>query len=238
MITIKRKALILSYSQIWFANEISILNIWKIITYKQSFYSKKRFGFIKKEFATVEIDLTQSVDQIFMNFSNTIKNEIRRAQQEHIMIKINNDLELFQSFFNEFAINKGINPITFEKLKSHENKYLLTFALSEQAIISAHYYLVDKQSSRVRLLYSASARFSDSNNRNFIGRANKLLHFEDMKYFKEIGMEIMDFGGITIPAKTKEQIGINSFKESFGGIRKFYSEYNSLLYNIFSKFHN
>lgn len=236
MIIIKRKAFILPYSQIWFAKDIPTSSIWNISTYKQSQFTGNRLGFTKKEFKTTEIDLSQPIEQIFKNFSNTVKNEIRRVQQEQVVINIEKNLELFLEFFNKFAMEKGINAISIDQLTSHRNNNFLSFAISSEEIISAHYYLVDIQSSRARLLYSASARFSDSDNRNFIGRSNKLLHFEDLKYFKEIGIKTFDFGGITIPAITKEQIGINKFKESFGGYQKSYFEYNSLLYNIISHF--
>lgn len=235
MIKIIRKKYCIKYSQKWFSTKISFFDIFRIVTYKQSYILKPPLGFSKYDFYTLEIDLKQSIDQIFKKFSNTIKNEIRRAQEELIIIQVNNNIELFQEFFNEFAYSKGLKPVNINNLQSHENFNLISFAYSDDKIVSAHYYLVDNIASRARLLYSASLRFADSNNRSFIGRANKLLHFEDMKYFKKKGIAIYDFGGITVPPLSQEHIGINKFKESFGGNQEVYNEYNSYLFEILSK---
>lgn len=67
-----------------------------------------------------------------------------------------------------------------------------------------------------RLLYSVSVFRGCEDNalRNAIGRANRLLHYEDMLRFKELGYTVYDWGGYaTDPALEN----INSFKAGFGG---------------------
>jgi lipid II:glycine glycyltransferase (peptidoglycan interpeptide bridge formation enzyme) len=53
--------------------------------------------------------------------------------------------------------------------------------------------------------------------RNMIGRANRLLHWEDILYFKDQGYEIYDLGGVTLNQSNKEGQAIARFKECFGG---------------------
>ena len=50
--------------------------------------------------------------------------------------------------------------------------------------------------------------------KNVIGMANRMLHIEDMYYFKDAGLKVYDWGG----AGTAEDVaGITKFKKSFGG---------------------
>jgi lipid II:glycine glycyltransferase (peptidoglycan interpeptide bridge formation enzyme) len=49
------------------------------------------------------------------------------------------------------------------------------------------------------------------------GRANRLLHWEDILYFKNQGYEIYDLGGITLDESNKEGQAIAKFKRCFGG---------------------
>jgi lipid II:glycine glycyltransferase (peptidoglycan interpeptide bridge formation enzyme) len=72
---------------------------------------------------------------------------------------------------------------------------------------------------RARLFYSAShfRKSEDSELRNLIGRANRLLHWEDIRFFKEMGLSCYDFGGWYGGREDVEKLAINQFKESFGG---------------------
>jgi lipid II:glycine glycyltransferase (peptidoglycan interpeptide bridge formation enzyme) len=57
------------------------------------------------------------------------------------------------------------------------------------------------------------------------GRANRLLHWEDIRYFKNQGFSTYDFGGITADINDKEKQAINKLKECFGGVKT--KEYKS-----------
>ncbi len=90
----------------------------------------------------------------------------------------------------------------------------------------------DNQIKRVRLLHSASKIYSitdEPSEKAMIGRANRLLHFSDMQRFKELGYEIYDFGGYAHQTNDNMLIGINNFKDSFGGQLVEESNYQSIL---------
>jgi lipid II:glycine glycyltransferase (peptidoglycan interpeptide bridge formation enzyme) len=82
---------------------------------------------------------------------------------------------------------------------------------------------------RARLLHSASLfrKANDVSLKNLIGRVNRLLHWEDIKYFKENQYLIYDFGGIDNDSTNQETQYINKFKMGFGG--KVVKEYKSLI---------
>jgi lipid II:glycine glycyltransferase (peptidoglycan interpeptide bridge formation enzyme) len=88
-----------------------------------------------------------------------------------------------------------------------------------------HTYII--AGNRARLAQSVSLfRMSDDGSfRNLTGRANRLLHWEDMLYFKRLGYSIYDFGGVNPDTANEETNAITRFKECFGGRRVV--EYNS-----------
>ena len=87
------------------------------------------------------------------------------------------------------------------------------------------YYCRDN---RVHLLQSASVRHeTDTNFNSMIGRGNRYHHWEDILTFKNLGIAIYDFGGWYAGNTDKQKLGINQFKEKFGGeiVRSFNCSY-------------
>jgi lipid II:glycine glycyltransferase (peptidoglycan interpeptide bridge formation enzyme) len=88
-----------------------------------------------------------------------------------------------------------------------------------------HAYVVSDNTAR---LYQSSSLFRNSQSgdyKNLVARANRLLHWEDMLYFKRLdGIRWYDFGGWYGGAASsqsyREQLLIDQFKESFGGENK------------------
>jgi lipid II:glycine glycyltransferase (peptidoglycan interpeptide bridge formation enzyme) len=69
------------------------------------------------------------------------------------------------------------------------------------------------------MLYSGSvlAESGDSATRNLVGRANRYLHWHDIRLFKERGFDLYDFGGLDVDERTPKTAGIARFKRGFGG---------------------
>ena len=83
-----------------------------------------------------------------------------------------------------------------------------------------HTYLVDRSIGKVRILTSVSIRRDENlsqQDKNLIANANRLLHYEDMVCFRDLGFTKYDFGGYAYGTKDKSLAGINFFKDSFGG---------------------
>jgi hypothetical protein len=60
--------------------------------------------------------------------------------------------------------------------------------------------------------------YTDKEYKRLIGRANRLLHWDSMIYFKNEGLSTYSLGAWSDDKTNKEQQNINSFKESFGSI--------------------
>jgi lipid II:glycine glycyltransferase (peptidoglycan interpeptide bridge formation enzyme) len=65
--------------------------------------------------------------------------------------------------------------------------------------------------------------------RRLVGYFNKRLHWEDMKYFKNLGYSVYDWGGFSHKQDDKVLMGINAFKKSFGGVEREVVTYGSIL---------
>jgi lipid II:glycine glycyltransferase (peptidoglycan interpeptide bridge formation enzyme) len=222
----------LHYAECFF-NETANPNNIDILEYRYRSYklsnSLWRYSF------THLIDLQLTEEQLFSQFSETVRYEIRRARdRDGIKVAINSspkeeDVRAFINYYSDFAKKKGLGELNENSLIQLNRLKLLvlTSALnSNNEILTFHSYFADKNSSRALLLHSVSVYLVGASNkiRNCIGGANRYLHFADMLYFKNIGIYSYDFGGYYIGTTDKDLLDINKFKGMFGGaLSVFYS---------------
>lgn len=208
---------------VWFAGEI--LSDEGIIVYKES---EKEFKG-STPFDTLISDLTESKEDIQAHFTKNCKYKIKRAIRENVEINLldreeisDEEIDTFLIFFDSFWKSKGVNTVNTDVLREEMKSYrdLGSLAISKAVIDSEtvvyHTHLCDEK--RARLLHSASlfrlSEDEDSGKKNLIGMANRLLHQEDMFFFKDKGLSIYDWGGA---GKGEDVRSITEFKESFGG---------------------
>lgn len=185
-----------------------------------------------KFFYTIVIDLEQDISNLMEKCNETTRYEIKRANPDNNLVYIYDnsatEIQKFTLFYNEFAKAKRLLPINVNKLKAYSiaGNLLLTKAVSKynNATLVYHAYYYNK--SHTRLLNSASLyrEMTDRKERKQIGMANRWLHWQDILYFKQQGLNIYDFGGWYNGTRDKEKVYINQFKEGFGG--KIIQRYN------------
>jgi len=171
-------------------------------------------------------DLNGEVEDIFNSFNATVRNEVRRAEREGVEceyytssdLKDNREvLDSFAEMYNEMYREKGISCVLeLNSIDAYIKKdcFLLTTAILDGKPCVYHSYIVGD--GKARLLHSCSEfRVVDKNTKNSIGRANRLLHFQDMNYLKNEGITEYDWGGIT---SFDQPNGIDKFKIGFGGV--------------------
>lgn len=218
MITIIKKKFLLPVKQKWFANKITTLDCLTITMFKQVDKKFKSLFFIKEKSYTLHSELTLPEEEIIRKYNSTIQNEIKRADKDGCSFMYNNTKEIFLKEYNDFAIKKGLFRQSLDSLNEYRDNLVITSTSINKSITAIHSYLLDYDLKKVRLLHSASLRFSDGIDKKMIGRSNKYLHYMDMKEFKKHGFEIYDWGGIAYQSENENLKGINKFKESFGGI--------------------
>ncbi|MEM5788462.1 MAG: hypothetical protein AAGU11_14205, partial [Syntrophobacteraceae bacterium] len=160
-------------------------------------------GVAFREFRTMLLDLTHSVDRLFAACTKDTRNEIRRAEGEGVQSETfvtidGNAIKLFSCFYNRFAAGKGISRLRSRDLVLYRAAGMLDLSCcrdSSGAAIVWHTHLV--AGARARLLHSSSLfrETEDHRRRNFIGRANRYLHWQDILRFKELGLIHYDLGG-------------------------------------------
>jgi hypothetical protein len=180
----------------------------------------------KKHVQTLCIDLTRNEDDLFAGVEKGTRYEIRRARdRDHVSCRVfvGRDYGLisdFCDFYDQFARLKDREAIFRPRLTQMANAERLgltcAFGGEDNKIVWHAYYL---GRARVRLLYSASLfrESKDSEFKNFIGRANRYLHWFDITAFKQMGYTTYDFGGIDMSGTNKEVANISDFKRGFGG---------------------
>ena len=229
MVEIKesRKGMPMYY--LWYAKEPKKCN--GFVTYKQSLIP---IGKNVEKFPTLLTDLTQEEEEIWKQFAKNCAYEIKRAKREEVSVEIlessrisEQEIREFCEFFDQFWESKGIRQADPEEFYKEAKTYIdngcmvFSKAKIDGQTIVYHTYVVEGE--YTRLLHSASLyRISQDRKPAIVGMANRYLHWEDMLYFKEKGIQKYDWGGA---GEGEDVIGITRFKESFGGEKTFL--YNS-----------
>lgn len=243
MLVLHKKKHRIDFYTVWFAKEP--LKKSGIIAYREYMGEQPLNG---KECHTLLTDLTETEEEIKQHFSKSCKYKVNRAAREDVSIEIIKDNEItdaiidsFADFFAEFWESKGSSLEDKQKLKQELRAYRDVNALSIGWAcvngVKAVYHTHVKDESIARLLHSASLYRlqgdEEGNTKNLIGMANRLLHFEEMKYFKAGGLETYDWGGA---GRGEDVIHITEFKESFGGTAVTYCNFeqsNGILAKLF-----
>jgi hypothetical protein len=184
--------------------------------------------FMKKfEYHTKYIDLTIEIDKIKSLFSKTVKLHINRATKDGVVfelfpIETKESKEFFIDYYNQFANDKGLSfSLTLQDIEELDEYFIVTCAKYNKTILSLHGYIMNKETNMIIFGHSASHfRFLDEDtiiNRNFIGRANRFLHFQDMIYFKNLGFKIYNLSGYKLNTTIVDLLNVNKFKDGFRG---------------------
>ena len=235
MVKIKKKFSFLNVSEVWFKYKYNFIDLAGFTAFLHVKNFKGRIFGVKQISFTVENRLDISEETIFLNFSKTVKIEIKQAEKLNAACYFHTDTKGFIEFYNRFAAARNIDLLN-EKRLVEMGKYLkLSTAVFNNQTVAAHSYMVDEEAGIVRLMHSASERLNENYDKQLSGKINKLLHYNDMLNFKKAGFAVYDFGGYTNNTGDKGLQGINNFKLSFGGNKVECINYFSYSYYILKK---
>jgi len=215
MLIDKYKKFFLTIEDIYFSDEI-IQNKSDISRYFQ-YYGQQNIE-CKKKFTTSIIPLNVSNQEIFKKFSKSTRSGINQAIKNHKIITNSyfsvdeSVVDDFCEYYNKMVIMKKISFANREKIIRLKDHVLITNAVFQDKILVWHLYICDDN--RVRLLYSCSEQSSNRDDfSKIISKANKLLHYEDIKFVNYKKYKVFDFGGVSLI--NSEVLGIDQFKLSF-----------------------
>lgn len=177
MIEIENTILFFKYKRIWFANRVPKFSPFTFVSLRQ-FIGEQPKNYSQKKFITLHSNLTKSEDELLKLIAKNTKYEIKRAGRETVVDDIIS-IEEFSKFYNDFAPIKNLPLLTDKNINALKPHSIATYAKSENSnALAMHLYLIDKEVSRVRLLYSATVNREKTNlDLNFIARANRFLHW-------------------------------------------------------------
>ena len=210
----------------WFAVKIENKDAAKMVLYYQA--PKKHPLFIAKPFYTLHIDLYSN---FFDDFAKKTKYEIGRAQREGVLCKKLENLTIkeYLLYYNAFSKVKNLTLLDERSLGYYWDNMSIWAAYKGDLQLVVHSYLCDEK--RIRLFHSISLFRVHDLPKNFVGWANRLLHYEVMRDAQGRGIAIYDVGGLTT-LDEKNMNGIDRFKMGFGGSKVTeYTLYSPILWS-------
>ena len=225
----RRTRLIKAYHR-WFAKEPLRGDRLRFAYYYHCASTEEWTGFVRERKYTKLLDITPDEDQIVSAFSKTSRYEVRRARKEEMEFGMVEQMDKFLKFYNQFAAAKNLPEMDEMILSSYWPHMRVTSMGREGEVFVMHAYVVDGAASRVNLIHSASGfrGMYDKELRRLYGRGNRLLHMEDILWFKQEGFRCYDFGGYAFQTGDKSLAAVNEFKDSFGGELIEESNYTSI----------
>jgi hypothetical protein len=185
-----------------------------------------RPGWLSRRRASRIIDLEQSPEALFKACSKNARYEITRAERRDevqtafLLGSDERGLLEFVEYYDNFAATKNVPPLRRDQFMAmaRAGKLVLSTARTEHGrLLAAHAYFLAQN--RARLTHSASLfrLEGDSADRRRLGRVNRLLHWDDIRRFREFGAKMYDMGGWYTGDRNQAQLRINDFKQDFGG---------------------
>jgi lipid II:glycine glycyltransferase (peptidoglycan interpeptide bridge formation enzyme) len=240
MIEIDRKNYRFKTKEIWFSDYPYDISGYDRVVFRDCKNKVDNNGFIRSEFSTLIIDLTKDLDEILKNMNQaSCRRYINRAIRENITIKINQNYDEFEKIYRSFREEKELGGgESIEILKKYGTLFVANY---EGKVLGGVFYL--ENNNIIRGWYTATKRLeANKETQKIIGDANRLLHWEAIKYSKSKGIKVFDWGGYYIgKKKDPEKERINNFKKTFGGelvYRYNYEKYYSRICKLAFKTYN
>lgn len=220
---IVKKGKFLKTKHVWFEDDNKKENRSDVIVLHACAYSNYPGGIAERQYSLIS-DIAK--ESIWDDFNKTVKNEVLRSGREGIEvffytsddIKKNPEIirefeEVFHGMYEEKEIKGKWLDKRLIDAYVEADALLLTVACMDGKKQVWHTYIYGN--GNARLLYSCSCfREIDKELQKAIGRANKYLHWQDIKFLKQNNVEKYDWGGLS---GIDSPNGIDKFKMSFGG---------------------
>jgi hypothetical protein len=213
----------LTRGEVWFDNPATSEPVDWIIFHQRSQPDAKGKW---RPFYTRVVDLTQHPDALLAQMDGFTAADIKKATKkdqtfcQSINPKDEIALRQFADFYDQFAALKHLGPIdrSWLELTAQAGKLEIWAANTSTGERQA-YHLFYRDPTRVRGVYAASFHASAATKeaQRKIGRANRLLIWECMMHYRAVGVKIFDLGGWYTGSSDPALLGVNKFKEGFGG---------------------
>ena len=220
MITIEGR--LLKYGEVWFDEEVPVEPRVDVINYRLR--PAPLDGAQCSPFLSLVSDLGRDESELIGAFGSNNRYKINRAEsKDDLTVELMPDpreaLDEFCAFFDAFAEQKRIVRSYRRGLEAACDAGKLVLGAASRAGVRIVWHAHIVSSHTAALLHSASHfRTKDNNERALVGRANRWLHWREMRWFKQMGTERYDWGGLFADENVPEHASVNRFKREFGGV--------------------
>ena len=171
-------------------------------------------------------NIAKSDEEIIKDFTSNTRNEVRRARREGASSKFYFSkvesydflkilIEEIDIKLTEMYTRKGIAYSSIkELLLEYCEQGILGISIGTIGSKDVAFHIYVLGDSVCRLAYSVSTFREDKGESKIIAMVNRMLHYDDMKYARDLGFTIYDWGGY---GQEEDVLSISKFKEGFGG---------------------
>lgn len=223
MIVFNIKKLLLRVSIVYFAEEeYKSIGCCDVAHY---IYSYAKTPQAQKVY-TLCIDLSKDESTLLKEMDRNARNSIKKSEvfdnfECSITFEPSRELlDKVRRFYNTFARYKGIGLFESNIIEQIKRKNALAVSevkSSDGDTLCYHVYIADGKTAYCKYSASHFRLSSDKDFRNMVSRANRYLHWMDMKFFKKNMYQVYDFAGLTMDKNNQELNNIDRFKKEFGG---------------------
>jgi len=186
-------------------------------------------GFERENNFTATIDLTQDLDEIWSRIKRQHRRHIRRAEKDGTRVIISDNYEEFHQIHKRFLKQKkygdlfGLKTLSLETMQKFG---ILFIAVSQGETVGGNVYFLDGNNARLGC-HAYLLKENNPDRYKQIADANCYLHWEAIRYFKNLNIINYDFGGLASNQTTinHQLSGLDYFIRSFGGNVIFQYEY-------------
>ncbi|PWU19383.1 MAG: hypothetical protein C5B50_06695 [Verrucomicrobia bacterium] len=213
----------LTRGEVWFDNHPGPERVdW--ILYHQRFQPTGKGTW--RPFYTRLIDLTQVPEALLSQMDGFTASDIKKAQKKDgttchcLELSDRQVLEDFYQFYDRFAARKNLEPANRPWLtRTAEAGKLDLWVARDPQGVPLVYHVLYCEPNRVRSMHLASfhAEAAAKEAQRRTGRASRCLHWNCMLHYRESRAQMYDLGGWYSGTSDLARMGINKFKEGFGG---------------------
>jgi hypothetical protein len=243
MLITERKFGIFKFLNLYFSEKPSntdFLN-YDVVTYHTSKNWGHINGFDRKECLTTTIDLNQDLEVIWRKIKRLRKRHILRAEMSDTKITISTNYKEFHQIYEKFLREKNFaDPfgLVIFSLNFMQQYGVLFIAENQGEVLGGNLYFHDDHNTLFACTaYQTMGNSIEKNKR--ISDANSYIHWEAIQYFKNLGINNYDLGGLGCKEIiiNQQMNGLDYYKLSFGGdivsqyqYTKFSSGFNKFLF--------
>ncbi len=190
------------------------------------------YDYSMRERATIVLDIDGDLEELWAGLTKEARQKVRKAERQRVEIVEDNTVDGLNRYYAvrvENARRNGLRPPAKEAIIAAESIYMkhglakLFLAMHEGHVVAGQQLVVFNGNIQLAgICYSDRAR-------ELRLAGNDLLQWEIIKWAHAMGHHRIDWAGLTLEPTNEKEVGINRFKEKWGGQIVRYHSYDKII---------